>query len=59
MADRNITFPTEINRSFVYLGQILFHCNLGCTNVFEYSPKCTRNPSITFQKAGNFEAGRL
>ncbi len=25
MADKNRTFPTEINRSFIYLGQILFH----------------------------------
>ncbi len=46
MADKNRTFPTEINRSFSYLGQMLFHCNLGFTNVLEYSPKCTRNPSI-------------
>ncbi len=47
VADKNRTFPTEVNRSFIYLGQILFHCNLGFTNV-EYSPKCTRNPSINF-----------
>ncbi len=33
MADKNRTFPTEITRSSVYLGQILFHCNLGFTNV--------------------------
>ncbi len=54
MADKNRRFPTEINRSFVYLGQILVHCNfmnLGFTNVFEYSPKCTRNPSITFSES--------
>ncbi len=38
MADKKRTFPTEINRSFVYLGQILFHCNLGFTSVFEYLP---------------------
>ena len=41
MADKNGKFPTEIDRIFVYLGQILFHCNLGFTNVFEYSPKFT------------------
>ncbi len=28
MADKNRTFPIEINRSSVYLGQILFHCKL-------------------------------
>ncbi len=48
MADKNRTFPTEIYRSFIYLGQILFHCNLGFTNVVEYSPGYTRNPSIKF-----------
>ncbi len=45
MDDKNRAFPTEINRIFVYLGQILFHCNLGFTHVFEYVPKRTRNPS--------------
>ncbi len=30
IADKIRTFPrTEINRSFVNVGQILFHCNLG------------------------------
>ncbi len=48
MADKNGIFPTEIDRIFVYLGQILFHYNLGFTNVLEYLPKCTRNASITF-----------
>ncbi len=51
MADKNRTFPTEINRGFIFFGQILFHCNLAFTIVVEYSPKsakCIRNPSINF-----------
>ncbi len=63
MADENGTFPTEINRSFIYLDQILFHCKLGFPNVVEYSPssllvyqKCFHKLS---QKAGNFGAGGL
>ncbi len=34
MANKNRPFPTEINRSFVYLDQILFPCNIGFRNVF-------------------------
>ena len=48
MADKNRTFPTEINRSFVHLGQILFHRNLGFTNVFEYSPSVYQKPFHNF-----------
>ncbi len=33
MADKNRTFPRDINMGFVYLGQILYHCNLGFTHV--------------------------
>ncbi len=51
MADKNRTFPTEINMIFVYLGQLLFHCNLGFTHVFQYLPKRTRKPSITFSES--------
>ncbi len=51
MTNNNRTFPTEIVKDFVYVGQILFHCNLEFTNVFEYSPESTRNPSITFSES--------
>ncbi len=46
MADNNRTFPTEIHRIFICLGQFLFDCKLAFTNVVEYMPKCTRNRSI-------------
>ena len=37
MADKYRTLPTEINRSFVYLGQILFHCKLRFINYIRLS----------------------
>ncbi len=51
MADKKRTFPTEMNRSSVYLGLIVFHCNLGEYSKTFVNPKCSRNPSITFAES--------